>query len=164
MVFQLNYCHVLYVIPGHWAERLKPISGGRGFLNLFLLDQKSRKPLHAGASVSKVSSGTAQAPQNEWGCSGGSRSGSWLPVFCLTSCAKFLGACTPSKPPRLHSACETLSPCSHVALQVVIPAWVTQNYTSLSRSTRFHSSFILGWVVSFLHHWVFQGKSSFVCK
>lgn len=95
---------------------------------------------------------------------GGSRSGPWLPVFCLTSCAKFLGPCTPSKPPRLHSACEMLSPCSRVALQVAIPAWVTQNYTPLSRSTCFHSSFILGWVVSFLHHWVFQWKSSFVCK
>lgn len=131
MVFQLNYHHVLYVIPGHRAERLKPTSGGRGFLNQFLPDQKSRKPLHAQAPVPMVSSGTAQARESSAAQSPTKRTRTFwgeqvrttAPCLLLNFSCRALGSSHPFKTPEVAQRVWDAAPAQ--------PCWSASGNTCL---------------------------------
>lgn len=141
---KLPPCVVRY--PRALRKKLEPTFGARGFWNQFLLDQKPRKPLPA--RVPMASAGTAQAreglvAQNEWG--------RFMVRMSRPQLLDFWFASQDLSPFQFSPGCTAPVGCNGNTC-------LGDADLPLSRPTRFHSSFILRWVVFFLTEY-FSGKA-----
>lgn len=119
MVFRLNYHHVLYVIPGPRAERLKPTSGRRG-VSQFLPEQKPRKPPHTRTPPCLwPEHGKAEqhrALRNKRGHLRGRKPGALFPIFCCVpgswELTAFAASPAAERVPDAPHAAPGATPCS----------------------------------------------------